>query len=285
MNILILSPSLKVGGGAEKFSSLIGNEFYNKGYKIYHLTFCDGYPLYYFQGKYSTLNDNEGQKGLFRGIISLIRKSAYIKKFCRRNDISVIISVGENQNYHAILSKYLFKNEVKILATQLVTPERYLNDKLGYNMTKLLYPKSDKVICCSKGIENVLKKDFGIHNTTTIYNFLDIDTVEEESKEGLPDKYIDTLKSDFVFINIGRLTFQKGQWHLIRSFRKVLDINKNAKLCILGDGELKEDLQQLILKLNLENNVFLMGNQTNIYPFLKTSNCFILSSHFGKGFL
>lgn len=278
MNILILSPSLKVGGGAEKFSSILGNELNKKNYQIYHLAFSHGYPLYDFQGEYSSLNEYNGQKGLVKGIISLIKKSLYIKNFCKKNDISIIISIGENQNYHAILSKYLFKNDVKILATQLVTPERYLNDKIGSNMTKILYPKSDKVICCSKGIEIVLKRDYNIQNTITIYNFLDLDNIEEESKASLPDKYIDNFKSGFIFINIGRLDYQKGQWHLIRSFREVVDNHNDAKLYILGEGELRKELEQLIIKLNLEKNVFLIGNQINIFPFLKKSNCFFLSS-------
>ena len=64
MNVLILSPSLKVGGGAEKFSSILGNELYKKNYQIYHLAFSDGSPLYDFQGEYSTLNDYEGKKDL-----------------------------------------------------------------------------------------------------------------------------------------------------------------------------------------------------------------------------
>ena len=176
------------------------------------------------------------------------------------------------------MSKYVFKNNVKILAAQLVTPERYLNDKIGYNMTKLLYPKSDKVICCSKGIEIVLKRDYNINNTITIYNFLDLDNIEEESKSCLPDKYMDNFRSGFIFINIGRLTYQKGQWHLIRSFKNVVAKYNNAKLYILGEGELREELEQLTIKLNLEKNVFLIGNQTNIFPFLKKSNCFFLSS-------
>ncbi len=39
MNILILSSSLKLGGGAEKFSTNLGNELNRRGHEIYHLTF------------------------------------------------------------------------------------------------------------------------------------------------------------------------------------------------------------------------------------------------------
>ncbi len=86
------------------------------------------------------------------------------------------------------------------------------------------------------------------------------------------------FKSSFTFINIGRLTEQKGQWYLIKSFRKVVDKYEDVKLCIIGEGELKEDLNELIKILKLENNVFLLGNQENVFPFLRNSNYFVLSS-------
>ena len=278
MNILILSPSLKVGGGAEKFSAIIGNEFYQKGHKIFHLTFFDEDNLYDFQGKYFTLNDKKGQKGNFKGIISLIRKSAKIKKICSNNKISVVIAVGENQNYHAVISKYIFKNQVKIIATQHINPKIYSDNKISVNMTKFLYPKADIVVCVSKALKNILKNTYGINNTKTIYNFLSMEIVTKKSKEDLPERYMNIFKSGFIFINIGRLTEQKGQWFLIRSFKKVVENYKNAKLFIIGEGELKKDLKDLIKILNLENNVFILGNQTNVFPFLLRSDCFVLTS-------
>lgn len=278
MNILILSPSLKVGGGAEKFSAILGNELYKKGHKIYHLTFFDEHKPYNFQGEYATLNDIKGEKGVFKGLISLIRKSKDIKKICAEKKISVIISVGENANYHAVLSKYLFKNKAKIIVTQHINPEIHFKDKNSFKMIKFFYSKADKVVCVARGIENVLKKDYGLDNTKTIYNFLNTNNIKKKSEEKLPKEYEDIFKSRFIFINIGRLTEQKGQWFLIRSFRKVVDKHKDAKLIILGDGELKENLKCLIKKLDLEKNVFLLGNQENVFPFLVRSTCFVFSS-------
>ncbi len=56
-------------------------------------------------------------------------------------------------------------------------------------MIKFLYPKADKVVCVSKGIEHILKKDYDINNTKIIYNFLDMEIVKEKSKANLPDQY------------------------------------------------------------------------------------------------
>ena len=101
---------------------------------------------------------------------------------------------------------------------------------------------------------------------------------QELSNEPLEEQYQNTFKNSFVFINIGRLTEAKGQWFLIRSFKEVVEKYPNAKLIILGEGELKEKLQDLINKLNLQNNVHLLGMQKNPFKFLKHSNCFVFPS-------
>ena len=49
-------------------------------------------------------------------------------------------------------------------------------------------------------------------------------------------------------------------------------------LQILGDGEKKNELINLINKLNLQNKVYLLGHQKNVYRYLMKAECFVLSS-------
>lgn len=42
---------------------------------------------------------------------------------------------------------------------------------------------------------------------------------------------------------MGRLDSQKGQWHLIRAFKKVISDIPDAQLYILGEGGLEEKLK------------------------------------------
>ena len=52
----------------------------------------------------------------------------------------------------------------------------------------------------------------------------------------------------------------------------------NTNLIIIGTGEQKEKLKQMIKKLNLEKRVLLLGYQDNVYKFLFNCKLFILSS-------
>jgi glycosyltransferase involved in cell wall biosynthesis len=65
---------------------------------------------------------------------------------------------------------------------------------------------------------------------------------------------------------------------MIRSFRGVVDKYPHARLYILGDGPIKEDLEDLISKLELDEHVFILGEQENVFPFLGNSDCFVFTS-------
>ena len=83
---------------------------------------------------------------------------------------------------------------------------------------------------------------------------------------------------DKIIVSIGRLTKQKNFEFLVEAFNKIIDEYPNFTLFILGEGEKRKKLEKQIKKLNLENKVFLIGHEKNIYKYLKRAEMFILSS-------
>ena len=85
-------------------------------------------------------------------------------------------------------------------------------------------------------------------------------------------------KKNFNIICIGRLTRQKNFEFIINNFQNILDIKDNSKLYILGEGEQKKYLEDMIEKRGLLNDIFLIGFHQNIHNILSKSNLFILTS-------
>ncbi|MGB9794576.1 glycosyltransferase, partial [Caldisericum exile] len=93
-----------------------------------------------------------------------------------------------------------------------------------------------------------------------------------------------------VLITAGRLTKQKGQWYLIRIFRKLKEEFSNLKLVILGDGELKDHLVELSKDLGLKTfvwnrdkisedyDVYFLGFQKSPFKFIAKSKMFVFPS-------
>ena len=93
------------------------------------------------------------------------------------------------------------------------------------------------------------------------------------------EKLSTNFESDKKYIvSIGRLTYQKNFNLLIESFYEIKKIYNDYKLIIIGEGEKREELEFLICKLNLKNDVFLIGFKKNIFPYLKIADCLISSS-------
>lgn len=270
--------SLAVGGGAERIAATLGDELQERGYHIHFLTFQDKNPKYKFNGEYHTLNQDENAGNIFKRGFDFLRNSKRIKDLCSEFEFDTLIAVGEVANLHAVLSKSLFANQTHIIISQHINPLIHQNSKLKVEMINFFYNKADMTVCVSFEIEKILKNYFRINNTKTIYNMIDLEENTRLSMEELPQKYKELFNSGFNFINLGSLFKQKGQWFLIRSFKKVVDNHPQAKLFILGEGDLRKKLENLIIELNLESNVFLLGNQENVFPFLKNSSCFVFSS-------
>ena len=88
------------------------------------------------------------------------------------------------------------------------------------------------------------------------------------------------VEQDINFVNMGRLSPEKGQDNLIHAFKRFHEGSPNSKLYILGAGPLEVDLRNLIEQLDLENAVYLLGQQEKPFDILKKCDCFILSSHY-----
>lgn len=79
---------------------------------------------------------------------------------------------------------------------------------------------------------------------------------------------------------IGRLVEKKGIEYSIRAVAKLIKVSPNIEYKIIGDGELREKLQQLIQELDVSHKVKLLGGkqQREIVEILNKSHIFIATS-------
>ena len=96
-------------------------------------------------------------------------------------------------------------------------------------------------------------------------------------KKNDPNINSKSFKKDY-FLSIGRLTKQKNHKLLIDLFLQLKKSGKDFFLYILGEGEEEQFLRKKILKLNLQDRVFLLGFKKNIYPYIHSSRAIISPS-------
>lgn len=80
--------------------------------------------------------------------------------------------------------------------------------------------------------------------------------------------------------NVGRLNVQKNQLFLIDIFVEILKWQPNSYLCIIGDGELKQDIMNKIIKLRISDRVVMAGRRVDVEKLYNAMDAIIMPSIF-----
>ena len=137
------------------------------------------------------------------------------------------------------------------------------------------------VTCPSKELLEKLKKKNIFSNNKVFFlqdAILNIEEFIEKKKDNNFSKDFDT--SQEYFLSIGRFSRQKNFKYLVNEFKifKNENENLNIKLLIIGDGEEKNNIFNLIKLYGLSKHVYLLSRTNNVYKYMKKSQAFILPS-------
>ena len=86
------------------------------------------------------------------------------------------------------------------------------------------------------------------------------------------------LEECFVLGHVGRFHEAKNHLFLLELFRKVRDKKENARLLLVGDGELRPQIEEKIRELKLTDSVILTGSQSNVSDYLQAMDVFVFPS-------
>ncbi len=267
-NLMFIIPTL-CGGGAEKTVANLSN-YLIEDYNIDIVTFKETELKYSYSGNLIVLAKKKNSN-IIKKIIFTIRSIFQLRKLKKERKINYAISFVTPADSLNVFSKV---KGCKTIISIRNTDSILMKNKLLKLVTFISCKKCDHIVSISEQVKDDLIHNFKVNQDkiTTIYNpALQIQFGNSPIDENL-------FLSNFVAINIGRLVEQKGQWHLIRAFSEVVKINSKAKLLILGEGPLRNDLQELIEGYQMTENVILVGFVDNPYDYLKKSDCFLFSS-------
>ena len=140
------------------------------------------------------------------------------------------------------------------------------------------YSRVDHFIAISAAVRDRLVRD-GIpaNRISIVHEGVDVDRIERLPSGNAHAAFYLPTHSPIVG-NIGALTSQKGQHDLIEAAALVVREVPDARFVILGEGELREALEQQIHRKHLERHVMLGGFRVDAMSMLKDFDVFALSS-------
>ncbi len=137
-------------------------------------------------------------------------------------------------------------------------------------LLKLTYPRVKNIIAVSEDVADILKSDFSLKSVSRIYNPVDVEDIvaQVEKPYEHPKPFIVAL----------------GRFHEVKRYDLLIDAYAQSKLqeecdlIIVGDGELRAELEKQVNQLQLHEKVHFAGTQNNPFPYLAGAKFLTLSS-------
>lgn len=207
-------------------------------------------------------------------VLNVLKRCLAAAKWKKQLGIDVTYSFGPTANLVNVLSKSRGKTWCGIRSYMDMDPS-------NNRMLKLFTGKADKIISCSKFIEEELKDKFECKDAETLYNPYNSQWISSQAKEIITDIPWKT-KENLTLVSMGREDVVKGFWHLLKAFSLVAKREKGAKLIIVGDGSF-EEYKKLAEDLRIGEDVFFTGVKKNPFPYIAAADIYVLTSY-NEGF-
>ncbi len=254
------------GGGSERAVSNLSLAMEKEGHSVSIIVLDADNIVYPFGGEIIDLNIPHSSS-LVGQIINIFKRKFALKSLFNTHQFDGIFTFMESAGFPSAMASK------DVVVSVHENPDKM--SKVYKLLYPYLYPKTKKVIACSKAMEDRLIDLYGFKNTGTIYNSVDIDLVQQKSKEPIE------VTRPYI-LTVGRLVHVKGFDLLIEAYANSKAKNK-LDLIILGEGELRAELQALIDKKGLSDKVILKGSVDNPFAYYANADFYVLSSR-NEGF-
>lgn len=227
---------------------------------------------------------------IFKRLLRKISRYFFFRKeiMCINPDIIHLhLQIG---HYMRVLP--LRKMNSRLMLSVHNVPERYFStDKKEKNkyaeykeVCRLIHTFDMQLITLHDGLSNALRELFDTDRVTTLYNGIMVDRFdpalynakEERRKLGIEEE-------DIVIGHVGSLHPQKNHELILDIFASFYEMDKRARLILVGAGELKEQIVRRIEEYRLNGRVLLLSNRNDIPQLMSTMDIFLFPSRW-EGF-
>ncbi|MCC0177426.1 glycosyltransferase family 4 protein [Waterburya agarophytonicola K14] len=278
MKITLVTPSLFCGG-AERVVVSLAEGFQLQGHQVTVITGTEKDTDFYQLPpgvKRIALGIMGVSKNPLDAIKSNLQRVSALRKAIKLSEPDIVMAHLTETNILTVLAT--LKTKYPVLITEHCDPNLISYGKFWETLRRFVYPFATKLVSVSQGVEDYFtwlpksKKE-------VVYNPFFV------SKNASSEIEIPTgVHSDRKWImSMGRLTNQKGFDILLKAFAKVAPRYPDWQLIILGEGELRRELEELKAELNLGEQVVLPGRVKNPFLLMERAQFFVMSSRF-EGF-
>jgi len=253
-------------GGAERVQAGLSFYFESRGIEVHHIIVQDA-VTYAYAGKLFNMGK---LKSSSNGLIDKFNRLNALIKYLKENQFDYIIDFRFKSKFlqEFVIANFLYTSPYVMSIRSFKTDYYFPKNKA---FAKLIYKKAYGLVTVSKALENKVRTMYQYPNVETIYNPVFLDEINLSSKAFKP--------FDFPYIlGVGRMHPVKQFDHLIHAFSRSSAVSKGLKLVLIGEGETKSDLEDLVSRKDLKDNVVFIDYQENPFPYFSHAFLTVLTS-------
>lgn len=133
---------------------------------------------------------------------------------------------------------------------------------------------------CSKAAADWIfeKKMISSNRVKVVYNGIDTEKFKyiEDSRREIRKEL--NIENNFVVIHTGRFIEQKNQSFILDIFYELKEKCQNAKLLLLGTGDMMQEIKEKAKLLNISSDVLFLGVKPNVEQYLCAADCYLMPS-------
>lgn len=247
-------------GGAERVVSILAENLCDK-YEISIITFKKKQVEYPINMKIERLNFEipEGYKKFFEGRRKLENELMELKP-----DVVIAFDILPNILVNAIKRR---RRKWLTVISERSAPREAEISILSKILRKLYYRKADRYVFQTEEAMNFYSKS--IQQRSYI--------ISNPIREGLPKR---VYNGEHKVVAVGRLTKAKNYPCLLTAFSLFIQKYKDYILEIYGEGESREEIEDIIKQLGLSPHVKLMGNCEDVHCRIRKAKLFVMTSSY-----
>ena len=139
----------------------------------------------------------------------------------------------------------------------------------------------DKIVCLTESFKQQLISHFSNakNKVFVIRNPFDIENIQKKANEN----NVELKNYQPYFLHVGRVCADKDIQTMLNAYKDFYEKTKSSiNLVLLGNGDLFEYYRNQVKQWGLEEKIFLLGNKSNPFQWMKNAEALILSS-FNEG--
>ncbi len=190
-------------------------------------------------------------------------------RYFKKEQFDVVHTVGAEANFHGLLAATLAGVKIRI-GEEIGFPNHHIFYRILFRFT---YQFAQRVICVSQAVKEHLNQigELPLTKGRVLYNPVNLAEVKTKKESS---------GNQLVFITVSRLTAIKNIKSLILSLGEIIhETDFRPKLIIVGDGEERNYLENLVREKQIEDYVSFEGYQADVFDFFSKADVFVLPSY------